>query len=130
MPGRSRITKSHRGAAAAVDGCTDYGNAWHLYPFRIPQHGLIGGKKRFAAALAAEGIPCAAGYVSLHRNRALLAEATALSPGHDYKPNQCPVSDEVAETAIWIPQNVLLGEREDIDDVANGIEKVMNGLKK
>jgi dTDP-4-amino-4,6-dideoxygalactose transaminase len=104
-------------------------NAWTVYAFRIPQHGLSGGKKRFAAALAAEGIPCAEGYGSLHHNRALLAAAAALSPQREYKPNDCPVSDEVAETAIWLPQYVLLGEQQDIDDVAAAIEKVMNGLK-
>jgi hypothetical protein len=38
--------------------------------------------------------------------------------------NQCPDNDTLCTQAIGLPQNVLLGTREDMDDIANAILKI------
>ena len=39
--------------------------------------------------------------------------------------NQCPVTDRLCdEEGVWLYQNLLLGEKSDMDDVAAAIEKI------
>ena len=38
--------------------------------------------------------------------------------------NQCPDNDTLCTQAIGLPQNVLLGTKEDMDDIANAILKI------
>jgi hypothetical protein len=43
----------------------------------------------------------------------------------DYHHVACPVTDRVcAEEAVWIRQNMLLGERHDIDDIVAAMCKI------
>lgn len=109
--------------------CTTH--SYHLFMLRLdardfgaPRHGLI-------AALEAEGIPCSAGYgfslpaQPLFRNHAFgpyLAQAAAAL---DFSRAECPNSDLISgEQAIWLEQSLLLGPREDMNDIAAAFEKV------
>jgi dTDP-4-amino-4,6-dideoxygalactose transaminase len=114
----------------------------HIYMFRYnPQafHGLP--KARFVAALQAEGISGAfAGYTqSLFLNPMFLnknflgdgypvnafAHGRALEYGDFVE--RCPVSERACNSeAVWIPQNMLLAEPEDLQDVATAIRKIQN----
>jgi len=47
-------------------------------------------------------------------------------PGEgDWRPPKLPVAERVCATeGVWLPQNLLLGTREDLDDVVMAIEKI------
>jgi len=92
--------------------------------------------KRFAAALRAEGIPCAQMYRGLpvYLNAAVLARRTASEKGgpwacaehptdRTYGPGLCPRTEALAARSVIVPIGV--GYREtDCDDVANAVRKV------
>ena len=92
--------------------------------------------KRFAAALRAEGIPCAQMYRGLpvYLNDAVVARRTASEKGgpwacvehptnRTYGPGLCPRTEELAARSVIVPIGV--GYREvDCDDVANAVRKV------
>jgi perosamine synthetase len=108
--------------------------AYHLYPFRYHEE-KFGGvpRAKFLAALRSEGIPCSGGYSPL--NRQPFFENTLNSKNFQRmysreqldrcrEQNQCPDNDTLCTQAIGLPQNVLLGTKEDMDDIANAILKV------
>jgi dTDP-4-amino-4,6-dideoxygalactose transaminase len=109
-------------------------NAYHLYMFRYDAaafHGL--GRARFLKALAAEGIPASAGYQPLNREPFL--RNTLESKGYRriyggktlkewFERNHCPENDQLCEEAVWFTQNMLLGPRSDMDDIAAAVRKI------
>jgi len=47
----------------------------------------------------------------------------------DYSKVHCPVSERVAyEESVWLPQFLLLGGDEDVEDIAKAVTKVMRNL--
>jgi 8-amino-3,8-dideoxy-alpha-D-manno-octulosonate transaminase len=92
--------------------------------------------KRFAAALRAEGIPCAQMYRGLpvYLNAAVLARRTASEKGgpwacaehptdRTYGPGLCPRTEALAARSVIVPIGV--GYRKtDCDDIANAVRKV------
>jgi hypothetical protein len=43
---------------------------------------------------------------------------------------KCPVSERACQNeAIWLPQNVLLGTRQDMDDIVCAVRKVLDYKK-
>jgi hypothetical protein len=38
--------------------------------------------------------------------------------------NRCPANDRLCEEAVWLTQTMLLGPRQDMDDVAGAIRKI------
>jgi perosamine synthetase len=117
--------KLHEGVTRAV---------YHLYPFRYDPEAFGGvPRERFMAALRAEGIPCSGGYGRL--NKAAFIENTLSSRNFQrmYSKEQldqcrqrieCPDNDRLCGEAVCLFQNVLLGTREDVDDIADAIAKV------
>lgn len=108
---------------------------WHLYPFRYHAqhfHGLS--RQKFMQALSAEGIPCSSvyheqyfdglideaiasrGYQRLFGPQRLKAYRESL---HELKGNR-----EVCATTVAITQNLLLGERRDMDHIVAAIRKL------
>ena len=118
--------------AQSYAGCTR--NAYHLYMFRYDKSRFAGlDRKRFLAALEAEGIPCSAGYSPLNKEPFL--KSTLYSRGYQqvyskqgidqyFKSNDCPENDRLCEEAVWFTQNMLLGSRGDMDQIAEGIRKI------
>ncbi len=111
-----------------LESCTRH--SYHLFLLRLDAE--FGAPRRLVLqALEAEGIPCSAGYgyalpdQPLFRQKAFgpyLSEATA---GLDYGRAQCANADILCrEQCIWLGQNLLLGSREDMDDVALAFEKI------
>jgi dTDP-4-amino-4,6-dideoxygalactose transaminase len=43
----------------------------------------------------------------------------------DYSGVDCPNTERACREAIWLPQNVLLGSREDLDDVVRAFHKIL-----
>lgn len=108
--------------------------AYHLYVFRLYPSALSGLSKRtFLEAVREEGIPAGGGYNPLHEQE-LFAEFETRAPAvyqlaetvPDYEQVDCPETERAAEVVGWLPQNVLLGDEEDVDDVVRAFEKVAN----
>jgi dTDP-4-amino-4,6-dideoxygalactose transaminase len=108
--------------------CTRH--SYHLFMLRID---AAFGAPRAAVlkALEAEGIPCSAGYgyslpdQPLFRNKAFGPYLPVASASLDYSQVHCPNSDLLCrEQCIWLEQNLLLGSREDMDDVGRAFEKI------
>lgn len=115
---------------------------FHLFPFRYKKeqfHDLS--RSKFLKALRAEGIPCSGGYSPLN-NMPYLKDAFQSKNFQKVYPkemldfdgyverNQCPQNDQLCEEAVWFGQNMLLGSKSDMNDIAMAIEKVFNNADK
>jgi dTDP-4-amino-4,6-dideoxygalactose transaminase len=118
--------------ARIYDGCTR--NAYHLYMFRYDASRFAGlPRAAFIKALAAEGIPAQAGYTPLNKQPFLEDAFSAPGFGTIYskaridqwrEKNECPENDRLCTEAIWIVQTMLLGPRQDMEDIAEAVRKV------
>jgi dTDP-4-amino-4,6-dideoxygalactose transaminase len=130
----SQLLKEIPGIAPArtYDGCTR--NAYHLYMFRFDPAGFEGlTRAKFLKALSAEGIPCSGGYQPLDQEAFL--RNTVRSRGFQaiYSPQRisaylertrCPANEKLCESAVWFTQNMLIGPKSDMDQIADAIRKV------
>lgn len=111
--------------------------SYHMYIFRLNQAELGIPRARFIEALEAEGVPASEGwYRPLYLNGVFAnahvgprhgIRAPLAGMGVDYRNVSCPVCEEVCGDAVWIPQNVLLGEEPQILLLAQAIRKVVAG---
>lgn len=102
-------------------------HAYHLFIFKYQGEEFKNvNKDEFIKALNAEGIPASSGYVPLYKFPAILEWPYK---GRDYKDVYLPVTEKACyEEGIWLPQNVLLGPKEDIDDILSAITKVKDNI--
>lgn len=107
-------------------------HARHLYVFRYQSDSFGGSSKsHFVEALKAEGIPASPGYnVPLYRQPVFAdhrfgaygsAEASAIDYG---ALNLVETERACRDEAIWLGQSVLLGTKEDMDDIILAIAKI------
>lgn len=124
--------------AKMYKGCTR--NAYHLYMLRYNTDRFDGlSREVFLKALRAEGIPCTGGYGGVDGTSPLNKEPfikNALdSRGYRaiysedrikeyHEKNHCPENDKLCREAIWFFQSMFLGEREDMDQIAEAILKI------
>jgi len=110
----------------------------HLYIFRYDPTAFDGvPRDRFLAALNAEGIPCSGGYPVGLYNQPVFANLdfgpfTAYRrtrPDLRYNPADFPVCEQACAEACWLSQSVLLGTREDMDDIVRAVWKVYEQRK-
>jgi dTDP-4-amino-4,6-dideoxygalactose transaminase len=109
-------------------------NAYHLYMFRYDKTQFANlARAQFLKALEAEGIPCSGGYSPLNKepflkntfdSRAYRAIYSAKQLMEWTERNQCPANDRLCEEAVWFTQTMLLGRREDMDQIAEAIRKI------
>ena len=106
-------------------------NSYHLYLVRIDESKLGGvSRDRFAAAMEAEGVLLAAGYVPAYDFPCVSGDyATRCVGGKiDIKPNT-PIADRLARREIcWFYHAMLLGDKSDMDDIVGAIRKVYENL--
>jgi len=109
--------------------CTRH--SYHLFMLRLDVERFGVSRERVLAALEAEGIPCSSGYgfslpaQPLFRNKVFGPYLHDVVERLDYRRVRCPNSDLVcAEQCVWLAQNLLLGSREDMDDIAAAFEKI------
>ena len=103
-------------------------HAYHLYIFKISSEVTEKvGKHRIVEALRAEGIPCSPGYNPVY-SYGFLWENMRESP-QSRGGLKLANTENACKEAIWLPQNVLLAEREDLDDVVRAVEKVLENLE-
>jgi dTDP-4-amino-4,6-dideoxygalactose transaminase len=118
--------------ARLYEGCTRA--VYHLYMFRYQKEHFAGmARAKFLQALSAEGVPCSAGYAPL--NREPFRKNTLQTRGYRtaYPPQvlasweertRCPNNDRLCQEAVWFAQTCLLGERTDMEQIAEAIRKV------
>jgi len=112
-------------------------HAYHIYIFRYSPEEFGGlPRSKFLEALRAEGIPCSSGYVPLYKERFMLnlAKDPLLSQHYgkkiDYSNVKLPATERAcSEECVWLSQSMLLGTREDMDDIANAIAKIKENVK-
>jgi dTDP-4-amino-4,6-dideoxygalactose transaminase len=74
-------------------------------------------RTRVIEALQAEGLPITSGYPQpIYRNE--------LFRDHPHVVHDCPEAERYCQTAVWLPQNVLLADEQWIDDALAAIRKV------
>lgn len=120
------------------DGATR--SAYHLYALRYKKEFFDGlPRDKFLKALKAEGVICSPGYTKQYFDP-LMEEAINL---RGYKRlfskqrldryrdelHNLPENDQLTEEAVWFFQFMLLGEKSDMDDIANAITKIYKNRK-
>ena len=117
--------------------------AFHLFPFRYKKEDFKNlPRKEFLNALKAEGIPCTSGYATLNnmpflgnafqsKNYKKMYPENMLDINKYNENNKCPANDRLCnEEAVWLTQNMLLGSKSDMDDIAFAIEKIYHNSEK
>lgn len=109
-------------------------HGYHFYVFRYDAKVFADvPRNHFLQALAAEGIPASAGYTTLIYKYPFMQKKQFWTftgwrqarPDLDYARTACPVAETAAEVeACWLSQVVLLGAREDMDDIVNAVAKL------
>lgn len=107
---------------AVPEGVTRH--AWHLVLLRFDP-ARFGGmtKEQLVDALVREGIPTSAGYPALNAHPAIRRETHALT-GIDPTIMDCPHAEAAELNTFWLPQNVLLGDHDDLDDVVLALQRI------
>lgn len=107
-------------------------NGQYAYIFHVDANHFAGiSTENFIAALNAEGIPTQASYPPLHeldcfRNgeyRKCLSGAQA-TERHVFLEQKFPHTQRAAWETVWIPQFALLGDEEDMQEIAAAIGKI------
>jgi len=120
--------------AKMYEGCTR--NAYHLYMYRYKkEHFANLTKAKFMAALQKEGVPCSGGYSPLNKNDYVLGLTKSrhyqkLYPGEVLnnwaERNHCPKNDQLCQEAVWFTQNMLLGPRSDMEQIAEAVRRIQS----
>jgi perosamine synthetase len=109
--------------------------AYYLYGFRYKKEYFNDvPRNKFLRALSGEGIPNTSMYFD-RLNTQNFVEHTLNSKAFKLiyskerlnryrEQNQCPVNDLLAEQGVWFSQQMLLGTRADMDDIADAIVKI------
>ncbi|MGK6352876.1 aminotransferase class I/II-fold pyridoxal phosphate-dependent enzyme [Parapedobacter sp. DT-150] len=115
-------------------------SAYHLYMFRYMKEHFNGlSRDKFVEAINAEGIPCGVGYGQMNRD----SYVTGLATNPHYlkiygektmkewlERNECPQNDQLTgEQSLWFFQTMLLGTRENMEQIAMAIRKIQKHAK-
>jgi dTDP-4-amino-4,6-dideoxygalactose transaminase len=107
-------------------------NGQYAYIFHVDRKQFAGiSTENFIAALNAEGIPTQASYPPLHeldcfRNgeyRKRLS-GTQAAEKHSFLEQRFPQTQRAAWETVWIPQFALLGDEQDMNEIAAAIQKI------
>lgn len=116
--------------------------AFHLFPFLYQKEYFKElPRNKFIEALRAEGVPCSGGYTELNK-MPYLKNAFESKYFRKFYPeerldydkyteeNRCPLNEKLCnEQAVWIPQNILLGSKSDMNRIASAIEKIYHNAE-
>lgn len=115
-------------------------SAFHLYMFRINEKEFGTTRDKFIKAMAAEGIAPGTGYGKINKSdyvKSLAKERHYLKIYGEKRMNQwldqtlaTPVNDRLTEQALWYTQTILLGTRNDMEQIADAIKKVQKNASR
>jgi len=111
-------------------------HAYHIYILRYNSEAFGGlSREAFIEAMRAEGIPCSSGYVPLYKAPAfqnldrIPFIPKDLSKKMDYSEVSLPNTERACyKESIWFRQTMLLGSRDDMEDIAAAIEKIKENV--
>jgi perosamine synthetase len=111
--------------------------AFHMFCFRYDEKEFKGlSRDLFLKALRAEGIPNLSGYAPYLNKQPYLENAFKSKNFRKMYPeelldfnkfkeaNECPENDKLCMESVWLQQNMLLAEKQDLDDIADAIERI------
>ena len=114
-------------------------SAYHLYMFRYDKNKFSGmDRSQFIKALSAEGVYCSTGYNSLPKDpyiRDLAKNKHYIKLYGEKGMNDwlerisCPQNDKLTEEALWFTQTMLLGTKNDMEQIAEAIRKISKDSK-
>jgi perosamine synthetase len=119
--------------AKLYEGTTN--SAYHLYMFRYDKTKFQGlSRERFIEAMSAEGVPCSSGYGQMNSstyvqglagNKHYLKIYGKKGMQEWLERIQCPQNDKLTkEESLWFTQTLLLGDRTDMDKIADAVRKI------
>ena len=99
------------------------GHSWHLYQLKY-EPSKFGGRSRdeFLRAFQAEGVTSSGGYVPLNYQKAI--RDTLKKHFDEDAINEVPHAEEAGRSTIWIPQTVLLGDNDAIQQIVEAAHKI------
>lgn len=103
----------------------------YVFQYRPPAGRPAPHRDLFVRALEVEGIPCDGRfYEAVYKSDLFYATPKNCAQlDSDYSACHCPVSERAAyEESVWLPQFVLIGDEQDVRDVASAIAKVAANL--
>ena len=112
-------------------------NGHYAYIFHIDTRAFAGiSNEQFVDALEAEGIPTQAPYPPIHKldvftsgaYRDRLSGAQAQT-NHDFLMDGFPNSLRGSDQTVWITQNALLGDEEDMTEIVAAIQKIQENAR-
>ncbi len=109
-------------------------HAYHLYRLRVDpellkENGLT--REDLIAAIHAEGLNIGSGYVPLYANPAIASAAVNKRIARPIDLTPLPATDRASyEEGLWFEQQLLLGSKEDMEDIAAIFKKVAANLSK
>ncbi|MDE2820423.1 MAG: DegT/DnrJ/EryC1/StrS family aminotransferase [Chloroflexota bacterium] len=112
-------------------------NGHYAYIFHVDARAFAGiSNQQFVDALEAEGIPTQAPYPPIHKLDLFTSGAyrDRLSGGqaasnHAFLAEAFPNSQRESDETVWITQNALLGDAEDMGEIAAAIGKIAENAK-
>ncbi|KAB2660320.1 MAG: DegT/DnrJ/EryC1/StrS family aminotransferase [Verrucomicrobia bacterium] len=109
--------------------CTRH--SYHLMMLRVEAEHFGVSRDTLVEALCAERIPCSAGYAyslpqqPIFENKAFGPYIPKATARLKFNKVRCPNSDLICkEQCVWLGQNIFLGQRKDMDDIADAFEKI------
>ena len=107
-------------------------NGQYAYIFHYDKRAFAGVETlRFVEALEAEGIPTQAPYPPLHKLDVFTSGAyrdrlsgTQAGAKHDFLGDAFPNSEREAWETVWITQNALLGDEDDMREITAAVQKI------
>jgi len=115
--------------------CTRNGQYAYIFHVDSKQFGGIS-TENFIAALNAEGIPTQASYPPLHELECFRSgeyrkclSGTQATERHAFLEQKFPNTQRAAWETVWIPQFALLGDAEDMNEIAEAIRKIQRNAK-
>jgi dTDP-4-amino-4,6-dideoxygalactose transaminase len=124
--------------AKLYDGVTRA--AYHLYPFRYKKERFNNlPRNKFLSALRAEGVPCSGGYGPQYNDGLIEAALNSKNFKRSFSKERLdryrkelhyPDNDQLCNEAVWFTQNLLLGNKSDMDDIADAILKIYENRDK
>ncbi len=90
-------------------------------------------REKFMAAVSAEGVGCGGGYPHPLYKNPLFTEKrfgriTEMVEYPDYADMYLPNCEKICDIVVWLGQTMLLGTREDMDDIVAAFEKVAENV--
>jgi dTDP-4-amino-4,6-dideoxygalactose transaminase len=98
-------------------------HAFHIYVFRFDAAEFGLSRQVFLEALEAEGIPASSGYAHPLYGNPLFREP-GLPLDYSRFKDLCPQAEKACTEAVWLEHRLLLGDREDLDDIVDAIRKI------